>query len=200
MTTTNLRQNLTHALDSIVGAVVIGLAVYRGLDLARSALAGDPSTAYLPYVASAQAVETLEERVAKLEDLLVHVSGDGSDIHVSGANLHLVNSEGSAHSTNESGNIVVGCSEDVSEGVDLTPHDRSGSQALVAAFGNGHSSCGGMIFGLWSTASEPYATVAGAATPAALVMSKTARGGPSRSRATPRQRGLRSAACLTSTP
>ena len=80
---------VSSVLESIFRTVVIALAVYGGFDIARSALAQDEI--YLPHVANAAEVETLSERVADLEELLVHVTREGNDVYVTGANLHVVN-------------------------------------------------------------------------------------------------------------
>lgn len=163
MSVRTLGQTVGQGTVTAFRTVVIGLAVYGGLDLMRSAMAQDAATAYLPVVASAEEVKSLEDRVAALEDLLVHVSRDGNDIYVTGANLHVVNGEGKTDSMNGLGNIVVGYNEDVSEGLDQTPHDRTGSHMFVDGVGNSYSGFGGMVIGLWNTTSGPYASVVGGA-------------------------------------
>jgi hypothetical protein len=53
-------------------------------------------------------VPALEQRVAALEDLLVHFTRTGNDVFITGANLHLVNGLQDTSTANGLGNLIVG--------------------------------------------------------------------------------------------
>lgn len=137
---------------------VLALAVWGGLDLARSAMAQDGETAYLPAVALAQEVEPLEARVAALEELLVHVSRDGHEIYVSGANVHIVNGEGATDTANGVGNVIIGYNE---ERPPTDTNDRGGSHMLVVGKENNYSGFGGIVVGTYNETTAPWSSVSG---------------------------------------
>jgi hypothetical protein len=153
-----LGQTVSRAMAFAFRTLVVGLAIYGALDLARSAMAQD--TAYLPVVANAQEVASLEDRVAALEDLLVHVSREGNDIYVTGANLHVVNGTGATDGiTNGLGNVIIGYNE-FRTGEDVV-NDRSGSHMLVVGRSNNYTSFGGIVVGVWNSTTGRYASVSG---------------------------------------
>lgn len=153
-------QRFARIAESIFRAVVIALAVYGGLDLVRAAVADDPSTAYLPAVAKAEEVQSLEERVTALEDLLAHVSRDGDDIYVTGANLHVVNGTGATDGiTNGLGNVIIGYNE--TRTARQESNDRGGSHMLVVGSHNNYTSFGGIVAGFGNAARGPFAAVTG---------------------------------------
>ena len=47
----------------------------------------------------------------QLEDLLTHFSRVDDDIHITGANLHIVNGMGDTETTNSLGNLIIGYNE-----------------------------------------------------------------------------------------
>jgi hypothetical protein len=144
-------------MTSLFRIAVMGLAVYGGLDLARTARADDPAPAYLPCAANAAEARTLEERVAALEDLLRHVSRDGNDIFVTGANLHVVNGSGNTTTTNGLGNVIVGYNE--ARGVE--EDNRTGSHMVVVGRGHNYGGFGGIVAGYWNSATGPWSSVLG---------------------------------------
>jgi hypothetical protein len=160
MRTRTRKQTLARALDSMFRTVVIGLAIYGGLDLLHGVMAQDQEALYLPSVAQAAQVQSLEERVATLEDLLVHVSREGNDIYVTGANLHVVNGTGATDGiTNGLGNVIIGYNETRVGSQEV--NDRSGSHMLVVGKWNNYSSFGGIVVGVWNSTSGSFASVSG---------------------------------------
>lgn len=154
------RQTWIRAPSRLVRAVVIGLALYGSLDLVRGARADDGRTAYLPCVANAGELERLAERVAALEDLLAHVSREGDDLYVTGANLHVVNGAGATDATNGLGNVIVGYNEGRESPEDRD--DRSGSHMLVVGKRLNYSAYGGIVTGYQNEVSGAFAsTIAG---------------------------------------
>jgi hypothetical protein len=122
-----------------------------------------------------QQVPELAARVAALEDLLAHVSRDGDDLTIAGANLHLVNGLGTTQAANGLGNLIVGYNE-LRSGTDCgdPANDRSGSHMVVLGSRNNYSAYGGflsgecnlagaefssVLTGFQNTASGPFATV-----------------------------------------
>jgi hypothetical protein len=111
----------------------------------------------------------LAQRVAALESLLKHVSREGKEIFITGANLHLVNGLGSTTCTNEQfepipdcpnglGNLIVGYNE-IGE---FRENIRTGSHNVVVGSENDFSCFGGIIVGLANTISGDFASVSGA--------------------------------------
>src|SRR5438477_395021 len=64
----------------------------------------------LPLTPAAAAL-TLDQRVAALEDKLVYLTRAGTEMVISGANLHVVNGAGKTETTNGRGNLIVGYNE-----------------------------------------------------------------------------------------
>jgi hypothetical protein len=156
-----LGQTVSWGTATAFRTVVIGLALYGGLDLLHGVMAQDQEALYLPTVAQAAQVQSLEERVATLEDLLVHVSREGNDIYVTGANLHVVNGTGATETTNGLGNVIVGYNED-RRALGMW-NARGGSHMLVVGYGNNFTSYGGIVAGSLNSTTGPYASVSGGA-------------------------------------
>jgi len=104
-------------------------------------------------------IEELEAQVADLQALLEHFIRDGDDIYIEGANLHVVNGEGSTSDTNSFGNIIIGYNESRGAGRDV----RTGSHMLIVGSKNNYSGHGGIVVGSRNTVSGPYASVSGGA-------------------------------------
>jgi len=102
-------------------------------------------------------LETLEARVAALEELLVHFNRSGNVITISGANLQVVNGEGSTVTSNGLGNVIIGYNEARQDGSD----DRSGSHMLVVGQENNYTGYGGIVVGLNNETSGGFAVVSG---------------------------------------
>jgi hypothetical protein len=111
----------------------------------------------------------LAHRVAALERLLKHVSREGDEITITGANLHIVNGLGRTNCTDDQGNPIPDCpnglgnlivgynesrgSEDV----------RTGSHNVVVGQRHNFSRFGGLVVGDVNTISGDFASVSGGA-------------------------------------
>ena len=112
----------------------------------------------------AAAVATLQAQmgqqqtnVAELQDRLQHVSRDGDDITISGANLHIVNGTGTTDGdVNGLGNLIVGYNEQRGSG-----DDRSGSHNIVVGCRHNFTSYGGLVAGCENTVSGICSSVSG---------------------------------------
>jgi hypothetical protein len=139
--------------------LVVGLALYGGLDLVHGAMAQDEASLYLPAVAKAEEVQSLESRVAALESLLANVSREGNDIYLTGANLHVVNGTGVTTTTNGLGNVMIGYNEVRADPLDH--NERSGSHMLIVGLGLNYSRFGGIVAGTGNEASGDFASAIG---------------------------------------
>lgn len=102
----------------------------------------------------------LEARIAQLEDLLQHVSRDGNDLTITGANLHVVNGAGSTDGEpNALGNVIIGYNEERTE--QGSSNDRSGSHMLVVGKEHNYTRYGGIVVGLRNETSGDWASVSG---------------------------------------
>ena len=103
-------------------------------------------------------VEELEEKVAVLEDLLLHFRRDENDIFIEGANLHIRNTDenGSTNTINGLGNLIVGYNE-----LRGTGDDRNGSHNVVIGTKHNYSAYGGLVVGQNNEISGNYASVSG---------------------------------------
>jgi hypothetical protein len=99
----------------------------------------------------------LQVAIGAEADKLLHISRNGDDIYITGANLHVVNGSGTTHGApNRLGNVIIGYNERRGEG-----DDRSGSHMLVVGQENNYSSYGGIVVGNYNTTSGWYASVCG---------------------------------------
>ncbi|MGB3714179.1 MAG: hypothetical protein WA996_07095 [Candidatus Promineifilaceae bacterium] len=97
---------------------------------------------------------TLENRVIALENLLAHFSRSGDEIHITGANLHVVNGLDDTETTNGLGNIIIGYNE-----LRSGQNDRTGSHMLVAGKYLDYSSYGGLVVGQSNETSGAFSSV-----------------------------------------
>jgi FtsZ-binding cell division protein ZapB len=95
----------------------------------------------------------LTARVSALEDKLAYVNVAGTEMYITGANLHILNGAGSTESTNSLGNLIMG----YGEGSNIT----TGSHNIVLGRSNNYSSYAGIVAGYANTISAPYASVLG---------------------------------------
>jgi hypothetical protein len=108
-------------------------------------------------VADLQAlIADLQNQIAALQNKLQYVTVNGTDMIISGANLHIVNGLGSTATINGLGNLIVGYNELRGSG-----DDRTGSHNIVAGSRHNYSSYGGLIVGTGNTISSPYSSVSG---------------------------------------
>ncbi len=105
-----------------------------------------------------QSVIALQAQVAELQDRLQHVSRNGNDLYVAGANLHILSGAGFTDSLpNGLGNLVVGYNERRNDGSDV----RAGSHNVVIGTEQNYQSYGGLVAGRHNSVSGGYSTVAG---------------------------------------
>lgn len=106
----------------------------------------------------------LTARMNEMENLLAHFSRDGTEITITGANLHVVNGQGQTNSYNGLGNVIIGYNELRTGADNENPaNDRSGSHMLVVGAGNNYTRFGGIVAGIQNTAGGEYASVTGGA-------------------------------------
>jgi hypothetical protein len=89
-------------------------------------------------------------------EVLQYFTRAGSDIFITGANLHLVNGVGATATQNGLGNLILGYNEVRGSG-----DDRSGSHMLVVGSENNYSRSGGIVAGLHNEASGDFASAVG---------------------------------------
>ena len=125
---------------------------------------GTPGPDVTGQVAALQAmVEALTSRVVALEAKLAHVTVEGNDITISGANLYVNDGSGTTDGpVNGLGNLVIGYNELRGSG-----DDRTGSHNLVIGSRNNFSSYGGLVVGREASLSAPF-SIAGFGTSVAL--------------------------------
>jgi hypothetical protein len=83
----------------------------------------------------------------------------GADLRISGANLQIVNGTGQTDQVNGFGNLVVGYNElrNNPDSADV----RTGSHNIVTGTQNNYASFGGLLGGLYSSITAPFASVTG---------------------------------------
>jgi hypothetical protein len=89
-------------------------------------------------------------------EVLRYFTRAGTDIFITGANLHLVNGLGATATQNGLGNLILGYNEIRGAG-----DDRSGSHVLVIGSENNYSRAGSIVAGLHNEASGDFASVVG---------------------------------------
>jgi hypothetical protein len=140
-------------------------------DLEKRLAALETKVADLAQVNTSQAAEiaALKQRLSQAEAKLVHVSVEGTEMYITGANVNIRNGLGATNgnpddpqSTNPSatavnglGNLVIGYN---AGGFSV---DRGGSHYLVLGDFNNYSSFGGIAAGWDNFASGPYASTLG---------------------------------------
>ena len=81
----------------------------------------------------------------------------GTDLTISGVNVHVVDGTGGTASTSGLGNVIVGYNAPST----LYYQERNGSHNLIVGDANNYNSYGGLVAGQNNDASGPYATVTG---------------------------------------
>lgn len=82
---------------------------------------------------------------------------DGTEVYLSGYNLHIVNGTGHTYNVNSLGNLILGYHESRGTGLDR----RTGSHNIIAGYLNNYTSYGSIVAGLGNEASGQGACVAG---------------------------------------
>ena len=99
----------------------------------------------------------LKKQIAELQAKLKYVSVQGTEMHITGANLHVENGSGSTTGKpNGLGNVIIGYNE-----ARNTDSRRTGSHNLVIGGRHNYSSYGGMVAGYENDIAAPYACVSG---------------------------------------
>lgn len=106
--------------------------------------------------ALAQEVSDRKAAVDPLADLLQPFSRTGTEVYLTGANLHIVNGLGNTKQVNGLGNLIVGYNA-LRGGNDL----RTGSHNLIVGDYQNYTAYGGFVAGKVNTISGPYSTVVG---------------------------------------
>lgn len=132
-----------------------GALVNSGQFIALSAALADEKTDRMAADAALDTrIISLENRVIALENLLAHFSRSGDEIHITGANLHVVNGLADTETTNSLGNIIIGYNE-----LRHGQNDRTGSHMLIAGKYLDYSSYGGLVVGQSNETSGAFASV-----------------------------------------
>jgi hypothetical protein len=121
----------------------------------------------------ASAALTLEQRVAALESKLVYLTRSGTDMIISGANLHIVNGTGKTETSNSRGNLIVGYNETRNDGTDF----RTGSHRIIVGRYNSYDGFGGLVVGQYNQAQQGYSSVLGGQKNQATAYYSTVTGG-----------------------
>jgi hypothetical protein len=122
---------------------------------------------------SAKETGRLAQRVAALEDKLVHVTRVDTDLFITGANLHIVNGWDATNTVNGLGNLIVGYNEPRSSGTNT----RVGSHNVVVGMRHNFSQYGGLVVGLFNEINGPWASVSGGTANTAYGASASVSGG-----------------------
>ncbi|MFQ5581333.1 MAG: hypothetical protein ACE5F3_01740 [Mariprofundaceae bacterium] len=99
----------------------------------------------------------LTKQIAELQAKLKHVSVKGTEMHITGANLHVESGSGSTEGeTNGLGNVIIGYNETRGSG-----DKHTGSHNLVIGGKHNFSSYGGIVAGYENDIAGPYASISG---------------------------------------
>lgn len=99
----------------------------------------------------------LQQKIAALEAKLKYVSVSGTEMHISGANLHIENGSGATDGKlNGLGNVIIGYNDPADD-----KSQRTGSHNLIIGDKNHYTSYGGLVAGYNNTVSAPYCSVSG---------------------------------------
>jgi hypothetical protein len=149
--------------DNVKGPTLAQLAQELAALKARvTTLEGTVSS--LQTTVSAQAVQigSLEAAVATLQTVqsdhqnkLQYVTVAGTDMMITGANLHVRNGVGTTETSNGLGNLIVGYNENPNGA------SRTGSHNVVVGPRHWYSSYGGLVVGFANAIDAPYASVSG---------------------------------------
>ena len=100
-----------------------------------------------------------DTRLAPVSDKLIHVSRSGSNLFITGANLHVRNGLGATQGINGVGNLIVGYNE--SRGQPASPDVRTGSHNIVTGTGSNFSRHSAFITGVNNSSNGIFASVLG---------------------------------------
>ena len=152
---------MTYSLHALsVSAGRLGLAVL----LACSSISAQSLTPSHPGFKAP--VPTRQFMTPEQADILSHMSvvylddgqgGTVKTIRIDGANLQVVNGQGTTNTTNGLGNLIVG----YNELGNFNGDDRTGSHNLVTGQANSFSSYGGLVAGQSNTVSGRWSSVSG---------------------------------------
>ncbi len=101
-------------------------------------------------------VAALSADVDALQALLVGVSRDGNMLQFSGMSLQIVNGENATATSNSLGNLIIGYNEAASP---VWRGYRAGSHYLIIGEGHAYTRYGGIVSGLYHTATGSYSSV-----------------------------------------
>jgi len=102
-------------------------------------------------------VSTLRSDNTALQDKLQYVTVNGTDMYVTGANLHIRNESGATDGpVNGLGNLIVGYDAER-----IIDSDKTGSHNLVVGDQHNYSRFGGLVAGFYNTISGDWASVSG---------------------------------------
>ena len=108
--------------------------------------------------AQAAQITTLQGQASDLATKLQYVSVSGTEMSISGANLHILSGSGATDGAkNGLGNLILGYNESRNDGTD----DRTGSHNIVVGSQQNYSSYGGLVVGMHNTISGNFASVSG---------------------------------------
>lgn len=102
-----------------------------------------------------------DSKTNPLIDKLVHVSRNGNNVYITGANLHVRNGLGATlqNGVNGLGNLIVGYNEP--RGQPANPDVRSGSHNIVTGTGSNYSRTSAFITGINNATNNHFASVLG---------------------------------------
>ena len=108
-------------------------------------------------------VNALKMQVAALQAKTAPVSVSGTDLTVTGINVHIVDGTGSTISTSGLGNLIVGYNSTghTDNAGNAVPDVHTGSHNLIVGDHNNYGSYGGIVAGDNNIISSPYASVSG---------------------------------------
>lgn len=127
--------------------------------LALTLVVGMVAWASMPKAVAQEYGATLAQllkRMTVVENKTRYLSVSKGEMFITGANLHIVNGQGTTATANGLGNLIVGYNELRSVG-----NDRSGSHNIVVGAENNFSRFGGLVVGNSNTISGDYASVSG---------------------------------------
>lgn len=102
-----------------------------------------------------------DSRLAPVSDKLIHITRNGNNLLINGANVFIRNGLGSTYSTgNGLGNLILGYNESRNQGT-ANPDVRTGSHNLIVGSGANYTLNGSYITGINNTSNGHHASVYG---------------------------------------
>jgi uncharacterized coiled-coil protein SlyX len=149
--------------DNVKGPTLAQLAQeLAGLKARVTTLEGTVSSLETTVSAQASQIGSLQAAVASLQTVqsdhqnkLQYVTVAGTDMIITGANLHVRNGLGTTEMSNGLGNLIVGYNENPNGAT------RTGSHNVVVGPRHWYSSYGGLVVGWANAIDAPYASVSG---------------------------------------